>query len=74
MTKRRKEGDEKMWDYRRFDLITDSVKQIEAFEKMCKEKGLSREHLVLILSTVKLNPNADTAKLLRQAVLQDFEY
>ena len=57
-----------MWDYRRFDLITNNAQQIEAFEKMCKEKGLAREHLVLILSTIKLNPNVDTSELLHQAV------
>ena len=57
-----------MWEYRRFDLLTDNIQQIESFEKMCKEKGLAREHLVLILSTIELNPNVDTSELLHQAV------
>lgn len=40
-------------EYRRFTIIDDEQK--EAFENLVANKNLSREDLILILSTVKLN-------------------
>lgn len=42
-----------MVEYRRFKIINDESK--EAFESLVADKNLSREDLILILSTVELN-------------------
>lgn len=60
-----------MEEYRRFLIKTDDSKQIDLFEKLCKEKELDRYHLALILATIEFNPNVDTSQLLDQGVLQD---
>lgn len=40
-------------EYRRFTIIDDEQKEV--FENLVENKNLSREDLILILSTVKLN-------------------
>lgn len=45
------EGD--FMEYRRFKIINESQKQ--AFEELVAEKEISREDLILILTTVSLN-------------------
>lgn len=42
-----------MVEYRRFKIINDESK--ETFESLVADKNLSREDLILILSTVELN-------------------
>jgi len=42
-----------MGEYRRFKII--NAKKQEAFESLVADKSLSREDLILILSTVELN-------------------
>lgn len=40
--------------YRRFELITTDKEQEKAFHALLKQKGLTREDLMLILESVKL--------------------
>ena len=56
MTGRQRKGQMKMnenMDYRRFKIINEQQK--EAFESLVTDKNLSREDLLLILTTVTLN-------------------
>jgi len=46
--------------YRRFELITADKKQEEAFRTLVEQKNLTREDLMLILKTVKINSADET--------------
>lgn len=43
-------------EFRRFKLLTDDEKQKERFLSLCEDKNLSREDLILILTSICISP------------------
>ena len=53
----RKKTAEIFGESRRFEMVTEDESQRNRFVNLIVDKQISREDLILILSTVRLNPN-----------------